>query len=970
MSIDQNHPAVPTLPMAFDVDDVTPVPSSEGPDLMLAQNPTRSLSHSLSDPLSVFPSVVDSNGSIQTMHVSSANLASAAFMDPPTTLDPVAYPPPASSVAAFIPDFDSSFPVPSPAENAMAVKLPTGHASSLSPPMNHSVPPPVMHPPAPSYNAGQSSLQSALEPSVPSPGQHSPSVALPVNIAMPVPSLLVAPPPVTADKISSDERALTIGRDILDQVVQSASTAANLCRSEVGGRAEAGKIVDIVDDLRSKLAYVSDVISGFKDMSVGDPMYTPSDRVTDYPTPLPPVFESSDPYPANRNIADISMSVPAHDPSLDFNRKRCVTDIDAERRVKFKIEPQDDPSPPPSINAYPSVNDITHAHALQSPPATPPSNHHFVFNPLKPTSNYPTIANGPAQSIDNTPAPKFPPLRSAWSESVVPTRHSHSMSTGSISTRTVPDASFSGTVAQPVVPGRMNKTGSIGGAFVHPFTFSYANAPGPPPQWHSPPHSSGVISSRTSPDAGGAVETHAHEEDGGDDDDDEDSPRSGNHSHSTPSSDVPQEYRSAVDRIFFDYLNKTCSNLDATDSKGEAIHQTLMAKKMQRLDESPDFRPFKFRIQAFTNAFLEELARHGYPEEKIPMKKIRNYLWRHPFIQRYNEDGRKAKSKGNHIWNVEAKKAGDGKWQFRPFHRKLAGPFPGVAYCGLRWHWKPRVWDPQASWQNIPVFYSSPSLPSWLSWKGDELAGTPTPDAQSCDITVIAKFMLDGQESQLSNTFHINVAPRSAMDPTWSNRPSGAGTGAVDLPRRASDPMLTRLAARMPPQPPTNVSEHAPARVVEVLQNVAARVAEKTKTEVSIPSMSALDNLSHLAKQKDAVEHSLAAYDLALTGPTPPETHRLAVAAQAVVAEAAQHAVAPRAAAAGITPTPLLAIQVASIGEMTDLTQEALAAAVTMQGSASNDLDVIETTSNILAAHKTPIRSPSYANPVPVSTFV
>ena len=48
--------------------------------------------------------------------------------------------------------------------------------------------------------------------------------------------------------------------------------------------------------------------------------------------------------------------------------------------------------------------------------------------------------------------------------------------------------------------------------------------------------------------------------------------------------------------------------MDATDAKGEPIHQTLMAKKMQRLDESPDFRPFKFRIQAFTNAFLEEVS--------------------------------------------------------------------------------------------------------------------------------------------------------------------------------------------------------------------------------------------------------------------------------------------------------------------------------------------------------------------------
>ena len=55
-------------------------------------------------------------------------------------------------------------------------------------------------------------------------------------------------------------------------------------------------------------------------------------------------------------------------------------------------------------------------------------------------------------------------------------------------------------------------------------------------------------------------------------------------------------------------LNRSSHVVDATDSKGEPIHQTLMAKKMQRLDESPDFRPFKFRIQAFTLAFLEEVS--------------------------------------------------------------------------------------------------------------------------------------------------------------------------------------------------------------------------------------------------------------------------------------------------------------------------------------------------------------------------
>ena len=94
-------------------------------------------------------------------------------------------------------------------------------------------------------------------------------------------------------------------------------------------------------------------------------------------------------------------------------------------------------------------------------------------------------------------------------------------------------------------------------------------------------------------------------------------------------------------RIFFDFLADLCSDraylsidfplamltklgiytVQATDSKGEAIHQTLMAKKMKRLDESNDYRPFKFRIAAFTSKFLERLAEEGYPEDKLPMKK-------------------------------------------------------------------------------------------------------------------------------------------------------------------------------------------------------------------------------------------------------------------------------------------------------------------------------------------------------------
>lgn len=63
--------------------------------------------------------------------------------------------------------------------------------------------------------------------------------------------------------------------------------------------------------------------------------------------------------------------------------------------------------------------------------------------------------------------------------------------------------------------------------------------------------------------------------------------------------------------------------VEATDSKGEPIHQTLMAKKMQKLDDSGEYRPFRFRIQAFTNRFAEELVHRGMREADVPHKLVR-----------------------------------------------------------------------------------------------------------------------------------------------------------------------------------------------------------------------------------------------------------------------------------------------------------------------------------------------------------
>lgn len=128
---------------------------------------------------------------------------------------------------------------------------------------------------------------------------------------------------------------------------------------------------------------------------------------------------------------------------------------------------------------------------------------------------------------------------------------------------------------------------------------------------------------------------------------------------------LDQEMKARLDAIFLEYLADVCSNrecsvllpraalpeidkllarsVDATDSKGEMIHQTLMAKKMEKLDQSADFRPFRFRIQAFTTAFAERAQASGLFDSEIPAKKIREYLWSQPYISRFNDDGKKAK---------------------------------------------------------------------------------------------------------------------------------------------------------------------------------------------------------------------------------------------------------------------------------------------------------------------------------------
>lgn len=252
--------------------------------------------------------------------------------------------------------------------------------------------------------------------------------------------------------------------------------------------------------------------------------------------------------------------------------------------------------------------------------------------------------------------------------------------------------------------------------------------------------------------------------------------------------ELPPELRKRLDEVFHEFLNSLCSNLDATDDRGEPIHQTLMPKKMARLDESPDFRPFKFRIQAFTNAFQSELQRRGIHEGICSIKKIKQYLWTQPFISRFNEDGKKAKSKGNHIWNIEAKKLPEGGWVFRTFSPKIAGAMSKVAHVNERWTWNLRIWDPQASSSSIKVVYTANTLPSWLHWEDNEkvLTGVPQSTAQSGEVSVTALYVHLGQLHRLEHSFFLKVLPHS--DTGTSSAPDsvlGAGTTAPPEPEHS-----------------------------------------------------------------------------------------------------------------------------------------------------------------------------------------
>lgn len=260
---------------------------------------------------------------------------------------------------------------------------------------------------------------------------------------------------------------------------------------------------------------------------------------------------------------------------------------------------------------------------------------------------------------------------------------------------------------------------------------------------------------------------------------------------------------------------------------------------------------FKFRIRPFVNAFRQELADNGYTVDILPEKLLKTYLAHQRYISRFNEDGRKAKSKGTHVWIVEAKKTADGGFVFQEFARKIVGPEPpDKATVGTRYRYEPRIFDPQLSsgsnWtgqarlerptQSCPSLsdprarFRSPILPYWLSWENNtSLTGIVPPDAAPVDVQVIGEYEFASDSGcypparvrasatyqrcfitfpaiQVIKEFHIDIVP-------WDAALSPLPVGAFADPHGPYSPNGTldsRTFAAPPPYPPTPAETTTP----------------------------------------------------------------------------------------------------------------------------------------------------------------
>ena len=147
-----------------------------------------------------------------------------------------------------------------------------------------------------------------------------------------------------------------------------------------------------------------------------------------------------------------------------------------------------------------------------------------------------------------------------------------------------------------------------------------------------------------------------------------------------------------------------------------------------------------------------------------------------------------------------------------------------------------------------------------------------------------------------------------------------------------------------------------------MLQSVAQRVTDEAESQFVSALPPKQGELQALVKQKHVLEQTVDAYDKAISGQGHSQSRRLAVAAQHVVLQAAQTVLADRTVTAPQAET--VTIQSVSVNELTNTTQGAIAMAVKMNGTTSNEVDIMVAATSILKSRTPPTHeTPSVISP-------
>jgi hypothetical protein len=362
--------------------------------------------------------------------------------------------------------------------------------------------------------------------------------------------------------------------------------------------------------------------------------------------------------------------------------------------------------------------DPSHMHIQQSTTPTPTQQQTYITPPMDSVPHF-TSQSGGMHYMDSDmagqdmsqhgpivpPAPTATPTSAALSHSGGSTRSRPSTRSGhpgSLDFTTLRPKEDDGSVTSPYTSSHLSSMSSF------PFTNSVTSQSGSRSRATSLSRNTSASRSRA-PSINSMQHSLAHGPDAqelqnilgslnampspiNEDDDDEDQSNADGNAAMGKRDALSGELLATYNNVFLQWLPRVCTDVEATDRKGEKIHQPLMAKKMAKLDEEHAFRPFKFRIQPFTNSFQDACKDLGLSEADTAPKLIKHFLWNQPLISRFNDEGKKTKSIGNHVWSIEARYLAPGHYEFRPPPPKIV-PLPATAAPNVPWSWAPKVLD-------------------------------------------------------------------------------------------------------------------------------------------------------------------------------------------------------------------------------------------------------------------------------------